>query len=133
MSEEMQDLFYELKQILVQYSPKWNTLCDIEKYIEQLQQENKELKEKLDISEANYDIIYDYFSQVNKLLGTELCEEAIEEILKLKRNNNILTEFERWLGKEKKKLDTSNEFDRYGRLIIIDCLDKLQELKRGEK
>ena len=33
MTKEQQDLLYELKQILVPYSPKWNTVCEIEQLI----------------------------------------------------------------------------------------------------
>ena len=46
----MQDLFYELKQVLVQHSPKYNTLCDIEQYILDLQHQLEE-KDKI-IAEA---------------------------------------------------------------------------------
>ena len=50
MNKEMQDLFCELKQYLVQHSPKWNTLCDIEQYIIDLQTQLEE-KDKI-INEA---------------------------------------------------------------------------------
>ena len=103
----------------------------IAKSYEKLEQENKELKEKLDISEANYDIIYDYFSQVNKLLGTELCEEAIDEIIKLKRNNNILTEFEKWFEKQMNFYKINNQ--GYSYKFCKRIFNKLQELKEGKK
>ena len=45
-----------------------------------LHQEIKELKEKLDIETNNYEIIYDYISQINRLLGVETCEEILEKI-----------------------------------------------------
>ena len=48
MSKEMQDLFFELKQVLVQYSPKWNTLCDIEQYIQNLQHQLEEKDKVID-------------------------------------------------------------------------------------
>ena len=70
-------------------------------YVEQLQQENEELKETLK--------------------GTTHCYDVEEH----QRLNNILTEFEKWLDEEKRKLNTSNDFDRYARLIIIESLDKL--------
>ncbi len=65
-------------------------------------------------------------------LGKYQADLLLEHINQLQNEHNILTEFEKWLEKKKKKLDTSNDFDRYARLIIIECLDKLQELK-GDK
>ena len=101
MNKEMQDLFRELKQYLVQHSPKWDTLCDIEQYIIDLEQENERL-------------------------------------------NNILIEFEKWLEERIKQKQNSLQFyeGREPREIIKlekeipmikECLEKLQELKEGEK
>ena len=45
MNKEMQDLFYEMKQYLVQHSPKWDTLCDIEQYIIDLEKSNQYLNQ----------------------------------------------------------------------------------------
>lgn len=109
MSEEMKNLFYELKQYLVQHSPKWDTLCDIEQYILDLQQENKELKKQLEIKNDGF------MASIN-----ETCEYA-----------TILEEFEKWLEEEKKK-----ENWEYGDMYFYEfaniVLDKLQELKSDE-
>lgn len=67
-------------------------------YAEQLQQENENLKEKLDISEINYDIIYGYFAQINKLLGTELCEEVLNKIIQLQQENEELKKRLNWIA-----------------------------------
>ncbi len=114
-----------------------------EDYVKKIQKEIVELKEKLDIAEANYDIIYGYFTQVNDLLGTELCEEVLDKILKLKRNNNILIEFEKWFEERYrqqtetlKKMEEDNIEKRYvkaRRYLVEECLDKLQELKKEGK
>ena len=89
MSEEMEKLFWELKQYLVQHSSKWNTLCDIEQYIIDLEQENKELfvenmklKDKLEQQRKEYQETY---------------KDVREEIKELKQEHNVLTEFEKWL------------------------------------
>ena len=84
MSEEIKEIIDKIKQEEFPYA------LAIAKAYEKLQQENKHLKEKLDIADTNYDIIYDYFSKVNELLGTELCEEVLTEILKLKSENEEL-------------------------------------------
>ena len=119
--EEIKEIIDKIKQEEFPYA------LAIAKAYEKLQQENKHLKEKLDIADTNYDIIYDYFSKVNELLGTELCEEVLSEILKLKSENEelkkycckrndcggrikennkptdseVLTEFEKWLEEAK--------------------------------
>ncbi len=129
--------------------------------IEQLQQENKNLKEKLDIADTNYDIIYDYFSKVNELLGTELCEEVLSEILKLKSENEELQEkleentkiylhASKYASEMEGKYIESNyiltEFEKWleenyclyipeikQNSAIGKVYDKLQELKEGKK
>ncbi len=117
--EQLQQEKEQLKLTL-----KGTTHCFDEEEHQRLIKENKELKEKLDISETNYDIVYDYFTQINKLLGTELYNEVLDEILKLKRNNNTLTEFEKWL---EEILEGYTDFSS-GR-AYMDVLEKLQELK----
>ena len=106
MSEEMENLFWELKQYLVQHSPKWDTLCDIEQYIIDLEQENKELKK--------------YCCKRND------CGGRLKENHK-PTDNEILTEFEKWLEEYKHEVG----IDEYVTIQII--LDKLQELKEGKK
>ena len=70
MNKEMQDLFYELKQYLVQHSPKWNTLCDIEQYILDLERKLKQSKNFIKmIKEESY--------QSNV---TGICDTALEEL-----------------------------------------------------
>ncbi len=87
--------------------------------IEKLQQENKSLKEKIDIAETNYDIIYGYFTQVNELLGTELCEEVLDKILKLKRENKELKNKQNKFEKDCKEMieiqgqDGNYNYDSY--------------------
>ena len=111
-----EDKIQSTKETMYKFS-KIRTLSDMEQTIlrhganaiEQLQQENEELK--------------------LTLKGTTHCFDEEEH----QRLNNILNEFEKLLEKQKKKLNTSNDFDRYARLIIIESLDKLQELKEGKK
>lgn len=55
-----------------------------EEYVKKLQQENKQLKEQLDISETNYEIIYGYFTQISELLEEEICEGMLDKIIKFK-------------------------------------------------
>ena len=149
--EEIKEIIDKIKQEEFPYA------LAIAKAYEKLQQENKHLKEKLDIADTNYDIIYDYFSKVNELLGTELCEEVLTEILKLKSENEelkkycckrndccgrikennkptdseVLTEFEKWL--DNKINFYKNNFQGYSYERYKEILDKLQELKEGKK
>ena len=123
-----------------------NTIMPI---IKELQQKNKTLKEKLDISVSDYDIVYDYFSQINKILNTELIEEIKNKIIYLQKRDDILTEFEKWLEETIKALKLSQQkilnfnisnsskarnIREFNLRIITNsiCLDKLQELKRGK-
>ena len=78
MNKEMQDLFYELKQVLVQHSPKWNTLCDIEQYIIDLE---KQLKEKQKIIDKILQIIKECKMLMPHEFDWEEQVENIEEIL----------------------------------------------------
>ena len=64
MNKKMQDLFYELKQYLVQHSQKWNTLCDIEQYIIDLE---KQLEEKDRV-----------INEINKRCNQEINAAAIQ-------------------------------------------------------
>ena len=146
--EEIKEIIDKIKQEEFPYA------LAIAKAYEKLQQENKHLKEKLDIADANYDIIYDYFSKVNELLGTELCEEVLSEILKLKSENEelkkqveiknsgfmasieevcdyaiVLIEFEKWL--EENYCLYIPEIKQNS--AIGKVYDKLQELKEGKK
>ena len=128
MSEELQEILKRMKDFAYYGWLTKKEIYILSNYIEQLQQENKNLKEKINISETNYDIIYGYFSKVNELLETELCEDAINKILHLQKENkelkianklhckkykkfvkdnhelvcklNILTEFEKWLEEQ---------------------------------
>ena len=122
MNKEMQDLFYELKQVLVQHSPKWDTLCDIEQYIIDLQQENKELTKLV----ANK-VLADY--NCDSVLKQQLAEERLKYIsLEESKNNieNILFEYEKWLNEELKivYLDCGHKHN-----TLQEVMDKLQEIK----
>ena len=137
MSEEIKNWLNGKDYILIyRLNPQTNGVNeDLKNYVKQLQQENKELKEKLDISETNYDIIYDYFSQINKILNTKLIEEIENKILYFQKRDNILTEFEKWLEE-----DFKNETEHPTPQIYCNCysckikvLDKLQELKEDKK
>ena len=118
------DLVRENKELKEQL--KGTTHCFDEEEHKRLKKENEELKTKFDIADTNYDIIYGYFMQVNELLDTELCEEVLEEIIKLKRNNNALKEFEKWLVKNY-YLDVP---DIANNSPIKEVYDKLQDLKK---
>ena len=83
---------------------------------EQLQQENEELKEQLEINNQAFNF-------------------NVKTIKKHNKENNILTEFEKWLEE-----DIKNEIEHPIPEIYHDCercktiiLDKLQELKEGKK
>ena len=93
--------------------------------IEQLQQENKELKEilennsKINIADHKY--------------ASEMEDKYLIE-------HNVLTEFEKWLEtklQKESKVETSNETTSKVILnkkyyVFNECLDKLQELKEGK-
>ena len=83
-----------------------------------------------DLKVENTEVTTLYFKKNETKLLLNYIEQLQQEN---EYNKYILAEFEKWLEKKKKKLDTSNDFDRYARLIIIECLDKLQELKEGKK
>ena len=97
-------------------------------YAEQLQQENEELKKQVEIKNDGF------MASIN-----ETCEYA-----------TILTEFEKWLEEEIKKLKQSQQellnlnISKNSKIIHIKefnlristnsiCLDKLQGLKEGKK
>lgn len=125
MNKEMQNLFYELKQVLVQHSPKWDTLCDIEQYILDLQQENKELT-KLVANKVIADYNYD------SILKQQLSEERLKYIAleeSKKDIENILTEFEKWFNEESPCYFDCN----YPVIRKVDICNKLEELKEGKK
>ncbi len=98
------------------------------KQIEQLQQENKglfvenmKLKDKLEKQRKEYQKTY---------------KDVREEIKELKQQNNILTEFEKWLEKTINYLNRNKESYENYRVQILTykyCLDKLQELKGVKK
>ncbi len=128
MSKEMQDLFYELKQYLVQHSSKWNTLCDIEQYVLNLQQENEELKDTILNYQLHTEVAPNSHENIN---GNELICNLFTENKNIKK---ILTEFEKWLEE-----DFKNEVEHPTPQIYCNCysckikvLDKLQELKEGK-
>ena len=119
MSEEIKDLLETLvfmernnldHLIRTGQAIKWR------KGIEQLQQENKELKEQLKINNQAFNF-------------------NVKTIKKHNKENNILTEFEKWLEE-----DIKNEIEHPIPEIYHDCercktiiLDKLQELKKEGK
>ncbi len=102
-----------------------NARADLLLEIQQLQQENEDLKTMVNFPS----VIITTCPKCGERYSINYCREIYELEDKNKKLNNILIEFEKGLEKKKKKLDTSNDFDRYARLIIIECLDKLQELK----
>lgn len=86
---------------------------DIVNAIEQLQQENKELKEQNESLKKYYE--YDNKSWKNL---------AIKQAHDFEIKNNILTEFEKWLEEQ-----YSTSFDPW----FPKILNKLKELKEGKK
>ena len=65
-TEELEDAYISLKDAI--------------ETKQKLEKENQYLKEKLELSETNYDIIYDYFSQLGELLNEDTCEGILEKI-----------------------------------------------------
>ena len=88
MNKEMQDLFYELKQVLVQHSPKWDTLCDIEQYIIDLQHQ---LEEK---DKVIKDLQLDSFIFLKNRINQGMSEKNIEKHL-IRIGKNIINNLER--------------------------------------
>ena len=136
MSEEMEKLFWELKQYLVQHSPNWNTLCEIEQYISNLEQENKELKEQLKGTTHCYD------EEEHKELSKKLLNKTTINItLKKDRDywQGIVKEFEKWLNEETERKLTIIENIRGNieqfknldaQMFALDCCaQKLYKLK----
>ncbi len=62
-----------------------NTAQEMLRRYNQVLQENQQLKEQLDISNANYDIIYDYFRQISELLDSDTCEDMLDKINNLQQ------------------------------------------------
>ena len=149
MSEEIKDLLETLvfmernnldHLIRTGQAIKWR------KAIEQLQQENKELKDKQNKFEKDYKEMieiqgqngnYNYDSYMLGLYnGMEYIISLYEnreptykngKDIKFLHEHNILTEFEKWLEKYKHEVG----IDEYVTIQMI--LDKLQELKEGKK
>ncbi len=88
-------------------------LSKIMPIIEQLQQENEELKEQLKINNQAFNF-------------------NVKTIKKHNKENDILTEFEKWIEELIKKLNY-NDFDKYAKGYLQMCKGKLQELKEGKK
>ena len=59
----------------------------------------------------------------------QLIKDQQQEILRL---NNIIDELEKDIQKRNKKLNTSDDYERFARLEVIDTIDKLKELKEGQ-
>ena len=110
--KQLQQENKELKETL-----KGTTHCFDQEEHQKLKQENKELKEKL----KKIQFENTYTNIVHNAFQTEKKEKRYYE--------NILTEFEKWLEKEKSK----NGLNDFYALGIYKSLDKLQELKEGNK
>ena len=67
-------------------------------------------------------------------VGYQIIDENILDInymiYEIKRLNNIIKEFERWLEERLEKLDIIGDDDIY--MVLEIALNKLQELKKGE-
>lgn len=92
-------------------------------YIEQLQQENKKLKEQLLVAQANEEIFRLEMKDITRALG--LAEDILFDDVKanarsLKDNWNMLKEY---INEANKDLYWTNTYD--------DILDKMQELEQG--
>ena len=140
----MKKLFWELKQYLVQYSPNWNTLCEIEQYILNLEQENKDLKEQLKGTTHCYD------EEEHKRLVEEnkKIKETLENNTKINLadhkyasemegkyliEHNILIELEKEIKHEYDLINATYKNIHFvkGYLKALDlCLIKLQRLKK---
>ena len=73
-------------------------------------------------------------------IDIENAKVLLKYIEQLQQENNILTEFEKWLKEEiEKRKEANNPLDPfqvdsyYIKLAAKTCLDKLQELKEGKK
>ena len=139
MSEEIKDLLETLvlmernnldHLIRTGQAIKWR------KSIEQLQKENKELKEKYSKLEDKY------------IKNLPCCNEEDCSLYNHAINTDyVLNEFEKWLEEEMKRKNSRWEQFRNqintqelvlerlnAQIIFIDCcLNKLQELKKGKK
>ena len=78
-------------------------------YIEQLQQENKDLKKQVEIKNSGF------MASIE-----EVCEYA-----------TVLIEFEKWLEEQMNFYKNNSQEYSYGR--YKEVMDKLQELKEGNK
>ena len=87
-------------------------------YIEQLQQENKELKDTILCYQLHTEVAPNSHESIN---GNELICNLFTENKSIK---NILTEFEHWLEEQ-----YNTSFDPW----FPKILNKLQELKEGKK
>ncbi len=125
MNKEMQDLFYELKQYLVQHSKKWNTLCDIEQYIINLQQqledglrENFKLRDKLEQQRKEYQETY-----------KDVREEIKDYKHQLKEKDKVIDEAIKYI-KEHIQYYDDGEYSGYE--CEIDGLKLWEILERGK-
>ncbi len=86
MNKEMENLFWELKQYLVQHSPKWDTLCNIEQYIIDLQHQLEEKDKVIDEAIKYMDMVAEIgsYSNSKSLYGEDFDE--LYEILERGKN-----------------------------------------------
>ena len=135
---------------------------DIYNAIEQLQQENEELKNKQNKFEKDYKEMIEIqgqdgnYNYDNYMLGLYNGMEYIISLyenrkpiykngknIKFLHENNTLTEFEKWLEERyKQQTKTLNKMEednieksyvKSRKYLVEECLYKLQELKEGKK
>ena len=92
----------------------------LSEYIEQLQQENKELKQKI----YSPDLTITTCPKCGEKYSINYCKEVYDLQQENKIISNILAEFEKWLEEQ-----YSISFDPW----FPKILNKLQELKEGKK
>ena len=90
--------------------------------IEQLQQENTDLKQMINFPSVTITTC----PKCGKKYSINYCKEVYELEKENKELHNILNEFEKWL--EKELFDKTQIHFQYS-LALKKCLDKLQELK----
>ena len=118
--EELKNLINTVAGIDVKSEFEASAKEELLSYVEQLEQENMDLKTMILLSRcSNYNHL-----KCGERHSINYCKENYE----LEQENNILTEFEKWLD--------SQECDIVENFVVIRLADikgKLQELKEGEK
>lgn len=132
---------FEFKQGIISHCREmdkidvYNWVAEDELKIDKLQQENKQLKEQLLVTQTNEETFRLEMEDITQTLGLDentLFDDVKAYVMSLKDNWNKLKKFlEEWKENEEYCYLASSPIDRCRKDIYGEILDKMQELEQG--